>query len=263
MPSNRMRAKSSKRRKRRPKRTYETAASQTLISSRRIARPWAFARGKVTSLLLLAALVSLIYYFFNSHYFFVHEIKVVGNRFVPAEEIGQKSGLENVNIFWIDPAHAEAALTSLSAIKEAKVRCRLPGEVTIEVGERQPRLIWRRGEARYWVDDEGIVMPAWGELEGLLLVEDDGSDFSGQRLDPAAVQSALQLKSLLPELTEVQYSSEIGISFRNRHNWLIYLGTGGDMAEKVAIMRALTSHLLAENIQPELIDLRYKRPYYK
>lgn len=257
-----MYTRSSKRRKRRSKRTYETAISRTLVLWRWIAKPWTL-KGKTASLLLLAILASLVYYFSSSYSFFIYEAEAVDNRFVSAEEINRSSGLGGKSIFWIEPAKVEAAVARLPAVKEARVSCRLPGEVTIEVTERQPQLLWQRRETNYWVDDEGIVMRARGELEGLLLVEDLSSHPQDQQPDPAAIQAALQLKSLLPELTEVQYSPKIGISFRNRRGWLIYLGTGDHMAEKVAIMRALISHLLAKNIQPELIDLRYKRPYYK
>ncbi len=251
-----MDAKSSKRRRPRSKRTYEIA------TTRRAVQPWTLERGKIASFFLLATLISLVYYFSSSQAFFVHKIRVVGNRFVPAEEIGQSSGLEGMNIFWINPARVEEALSCLASIKEAKVSCRLPREVTIEVVERQPRLLWQWRENRYWVDEEGIVMPARGELEGLLLVKDLSPQLHN-RLDPGAVRAALQLKSLLPELKEVQYSPETGIHFRNRYGWLIYLGTGEDMAEKVAIMQALTSQLLAKNIRPKLVDLRFKKPYYK
>jgi len=158
----------------------------------------------------------------------------------------------------------EAAVARLPGIKEARVRCRLPNRVVVEVVERQAQIVWQRDGTRYWVDEAGVVLPARGELEGALLVEDlaPGPLRVGDRLDPRVVESALELHQLLPELAAVQYSDQ-GLSFHHQGGYPIYLGVG-DMPEKVAIMKALVRKLAAEGIQPEFIDLRFKEgPYYK
>ena len=250
-------------RKRRSRR-YEAAASGV----RARLRPAAGARGikldAAPSVLLLIALSWLGGQFFLTDKFYVHEITVLGNQFVSSQEIFSASKLSGLSIFWVNPARVEAAVARLPGIKEARVRCRLPNRVIVEVVERQAQIVWQRDGARYWVDEAGVVLPARGELKGALLIEDStpGPLQVGDRLDPRVIESALELHRLLPELAAVQYSNK-GLSFRQQGGYPIYLGVG-DMAEKVAIMKALVRKLAAEGVQPEYIDLRFKDgPCYK
>lgn len=216
------------------------------------------------SVLLLAALSLLTSQFFTNYGFYIYEATVQGNQFVEADEIYAASGLEGMSIFWINPEQVEAAICNLLGVKEARVNCRLPNQVTIEVLERQPQIIWQRGEARYWVDDLGIILPLRGELEGMLLIQDlrTGPLEASDRIDPEVITSALDLRRLLPEATAFQYSEDKGFSFDQR-GYPIYFGTG-DMAEKVAILNALLQELASEGIKPEFVDVRFKEsPCYK
>ena len=155
--------------KRRPRRSharlgrdYEATAPKIKLSLRPVMGFWQDQGGKALGFFLLLALGGLTYQLFATEAFYVYEARVVGNQLVPAEEIYQNSGLEEMSIFWINPAQVEATIVSLPNIKEARVHCGLPDRVTIEVVERQPQIIWQQGEKRYWVDEEGTVLPARG-----------------------------------------------------------------------------------------------------
>lgn len=259
--------------KRRPRRSrsrlgrdYEATAPKIKLSLRPVVGFWQDRGGKTLGFLLLLALGWLTYHLFAAETFYVYEARVVGNQLVPAEEIYQNSGLEGMSIFWINPSQVEAAVVSLPNIKEARVYCGLPNQVTIEVVERQPQVIWQRGEERYWVDEEGAILPARGELpEATVIVDlDERPIRPGDRVDPRIVAGAQKLRSLLPELTTVQYSSRTGISFQSEQGWPVYLGQGEDMEQKVAIMKALLQEIAAKGIRPQFVDLRFKEsPYYK
>jgi cell division septal protein FtsQ len=259
--------------KRRPRRSrsrlgrdYEATAPEIKLSLRPLASFWQDHGGKALGFLLLLALSCLIYQFFAKETFYVYGAKVVGNQLVPAEEIYRNSGLEGMSIFWVNPAQIEATVASLPNVKEARVQCGLPNRVTIEVVERQPRVIWQQGEKRYWIDEEGTVLPAWGELPEATIIVDlrERPVQPGDHVDPQVIAGAQKLRSLLPELTTVQYGSHTGISFQSEQGWPIYLGQGEDMEQKVATMKALLQEIAAKDIQPQFIDLRFKgSPYYK
>jgi cell division protein FtsQ len=259
--------------KRRPRRSrsrlgrdYEATAPKITLSLRPIVGFWEDQGGKVLGVLLLLALGWLTYQLFATEAFYVYEARVVGNQLVPAEEIYQNSGLEGMSIFWIHPAQVKATIVSLPNIKEARVHCGLPSRVTIEVMERQPQVVWQQGEKRYWIDEEGTVLPARGELtEATVIVDLDGRPVQpGDHVDPQVIAGAQELRSLLPELTAVQYASHTGLSFQSKQGWPIYLGQGEDIGQKVAIMKAMLQEITAKGIQPQSIDLRFKgSPYYK
>jgi cell division septal protein FtsQ len=256
--------KSRKRSKAKRGHAYEIAKASIKLSSRPLVGVWRLRGGAVLSALLLAALSLLTSQFFTNYGFYVYKATVQGNQFVEADEIYAASGLEGMSIFWINPEQVEAAICNLLGVKEARVNCRLPNQVTIEVVERQPQGIWQRGEARYWFDDLGIILPLRGELEGMLLIQDlrTGPLEVGDRIDPEVITSALDLRQLLPEATAFQYSEDKGLIFDQR-GYPIYFGTG-DMAEKVAILNALLQELASEGIKPEFVDVRFKEsPCYK
>jgi cell division protein FtsQ len=259
--------------KRRPRRSrsrlgrdYEVTAPTIKLSLRPVVSFWQDQGGKALGFFLLLALGWLTYQLFATEAFYIYEARVVGNQLVPAEEIYQNSGLDETSIFWISPGQVEATIVSLPNIKEAEVHCGLPNRVTIEVVERQPQIIWQQGEKRYWVDEEGTVLPARGELtEATVIVDLDERPLQpGDHVNPQVIAGAQKLRSLLPELTTVQYVSHTGISFQSEQGWPIYLGQGENIEQKVAIMKALLQEIAAKGVYPQFIDLRFKgSPYYK
>jgi cell division septal protein FtsQ len=266
-----MRLRSSKRKSRKKKRSkgkrnhaYEIAKPNVKLAPRPLVGLWQVRGGTVLSVLLLVALGLLTRQFFTTDRFYVYEVEVQGNRFVDQSEIYNASGLHELSIFWMKPEQVEAAISSLPGIKEARVNCRLPNRVTIEVVERQTQIIWQRGDKRYSVDDRGTILPLEGELEGMLLIQDltIGPLEVGDRIDPEVVGSALELRKLLPEAAAFQYSEDKGLSF-HQGGCPIYFGTG-DIAEKMAILNALLQDLASEGIPPEFVDVRFvESPFYR
>lgn len=269
MPSRTVRRKSSKRRTgkrskvKRRSRAYEIARPNVGLSSRSLVSSWQIRAGPVLSVLLLVALSLITSQFFTTDKFYIYGAEVEGNRFIDSAEVYKASGLHEWSIFWVNPERAEAKISKLSGVKEVKVTCWLPNHVSIKVVEHQVQIVWQRGEQRYWVDEQGALLPVEEELEDMLVVQDltPGPLEVGDRIDPEVVRSALELKRLLPETEVLQYSEDRGVIL-NR-SFPVYLGTG-DMAEKITILDALVKDLAFDGIQPEYVDLRYKEsPCYK
>lgn len=220
---------------------------------------------KMPFLVILLALVGALVYFFLSEEFYIYGAEVVGNELVSAEEIYWKSGLEGFSIFFVDPAQVEANLLRLPEIARAKVSCTLPNRVRIEVVERRPCFIWETPQARYFVDEGGVIMPARREEPGLTVVLSLLSP--GERLPRNLVETVRRLQKALPEAKIFQYSQSDGFSFlyeEHGKNWTVYLGDDEDLAIKVAALKALTQRLASEEIRTESIDLRFRgRAYFR
>lgn len=259
-----------KRSQRRLGRAYDSTLSLPAVSrlsARAIARPLAgFQRAKIGFILGLILLAALAYWLFLTDDFYVYEITVQGNRLVSADEIFAASGLDGLSIFWVHSQQVADMVAGLPGILSAEVQWSLPNHVTITVVEREPRVVWQRAGTRWMVDEQGTVLTVRAGTEGGLVVEDQDSRplRPGDRVDAAAVVGARQLQSLLPELSSVRYMPQTGLSFRHELGCDVYLGTGTDMAEKVAIMRALAEQLTAAGEHPQYVDLRFKEsPSYK
>lgn len=267
--------RTTKRRKRSQRRlsgAYDVALGLPAVSSvsaRGLVRPLAsFWRVKIGLIISigLVLLAALGYWLFLTDDFYVYEITVQGSCLVTPEEIFAASGLDGLSIFWVNPQQVADAVAHLPGILSAEVQCSLPNRVTIIVVERKPQVVWQRAGTRWLVDEQGTVLTAQTDAEGGLVVEDQDSEplRPGDRVDAAAVVGALQLQRLMPELPAVSYSSRTGLSFRHSLGCDVYLGTGTDMAEKLAILQALVEQLTASGEHPEYIDLRFKEsPCYK
>jgi cell division septal protein FtsQ len=227
---------------------------------------WRAQGGVVLSVLLLAVTAWASFFFFSTDDFYVYGAAVEGNLVVPTQEIFAASELVGLSIFWVNPERTTEIVARLPDIRSAEVECRLPAQVTIHVVERQARVVWQWQNQQFWVDDHGVVLNPRGALPEALVIRDTGAapPRLGGRVDAQAVIAAQQLRGLRPELQAVTYDRDRGLVLESKRGWPIYLGTGDDMALKLAILEALEKDLNKQGIQPAYIDLRYPgRPTYR
>jgi cell division septal protein FtsQ len=135
----------------------------------------------------------------------------------------------------------------------------------VEVRERQARIIWMAGQDRYGVDEEGTILPLRGEEPSIFIRDSDATPRQpGEHIDLEIVAAAERYNTLLPEVTEFDYSGQYGLSLVNEHGWRIYLGNAERAAVKVAIVKALGQRLASQGMMIEFIDLRFQgSPYYR
>ncbi|MFQ6014365.1 MAG: cell division protein FtsQ/DivIB [Anaerolineae bacterium] len=256
-----------RRSQRRLGRTYQETQRQWITGLDPLVELWKEKRSKVLSSLLLLALGWLTYYLFASEQFYIYEIKVTGNSFVPESEIYQASDLADLSIFYVNTLTTEAAVEKITGIKEVSIHTDLFDGVTIEVEERQPLLLWQTGEKRYWVDEEGIFFQPRGEAPQVIQITDTEArpvDPQNDRLHPRVLEMVLAIRPLLPQIKVWEYSQRMGLSFVNERGWHIYLGYADHLPAKMAAWQALTEHLQAKGIEVQYIDLRLPQyPYYK
>jgi len=226
---------------------------------------WQAVVSRLAAALLLMFAGWVIYAIFNSSNFYVYGIEVRGTTTVTYEEVYSISGLEGLSVFWVDPAAIARQVETLSNVKSAHVKVRLPARVIVTVEERTPVILWQTGDAQWWVDAEGIILPPRAHLsDALTIIDADAKPVSpGQALDLSVIQTAQSLRQLLPELPVMNYSRATGISFTTGEGWPVYLGDGQDMDAKLTILVNLRKDLMARGITPECIDVRFiERPFY-
>jgi len=218
-------------------------------------------------LLLLGLLVAGVVYGSTDAQFFVYQAGVIGAQHLSAEGIYQAAEIHEQNIFWVDPADVAQRIARLDGVKVARVRCELPAVVTIEVEERQPKLMWRTvSQGRdWWLDEEGMVLPYHGDAqaaETLFVVDSSQRELDfGQEIQPEGiVASVIQLAAALPQSRIFFYDGERGLSFTQKGEgaeWPVYVGSSEDLQLKIQVMQTLTAHLEANNITPRYVDVRW------
>jgi len=222
-------------------------------------------KGKLASALLVLLCGGLLYWFFASYDFYVYGASIKGCRFLLPDEVYQASGVDEMSIFYLDPAQVEEALSALPAVREARVRCWLPNRVVIEVSEREPRFVWETAESSYWVDEEGVLFPIRGDVKGVIHILDREHRplGPGDKVEARVLSTVKKLQALLPGARRFEYSSEKGVALVTERGWLVYVGHGEALERKVAILKALEQELSARGVVPQYIDLRFQRPFYR
>ncbi len=223
---------------------------------------------RLLSLSIAAAMGTLLVWFFTDLRFYVYEADVQGLGLVDAREVYRASGLEGHSIFYIHRGQvAERISNEVLGVVAAQVNCQLPGRVSIQVREREPRLIWHTGDKAFLVDAEGTVLKANdGSREGLVAIRDltNSPLAPGDAVNAVALSAANQLRHLLPEAIAFEYSSEKGISLVDARGWRIYFGDDRSVPQKVASMRAVLQRIVSQGLSATVIDVRFVgSPYYQ
>jgi len=217
---------------------------------------WEGGGKKIIDLLLLAGLIWGTIQLFQREEFFVYQATTVGNSFVPAEEIFAASHLEEMSIFYINPRKVKASLEQIPNIKRAKVICRLPNRVTLQVEEYQPRFIWQSGQDECWVSREGVFVPVLAELRGLVrIIDTDRQPVSlGKPADERVLRTVEWLEPWVKDRT-FQLSQAKGISFIDEEGRRIYFGFAEHLEMKMVQLRALEEEAKAKGLAINYIDL--------
>ena len=78
-----------------------------------------------------------------------------------------------------------------------------------------------------------------------------------------AIQGALALRQLRPNIERLHYDARHGLSYQDGRGWRAYFGVGADMPQKLAVYEKLVDDLMARGIQPKTISVETVRaPYY-
>ena len=217
---------------------------------------------RLLALLLLAALSALSLFFLVSPQFAVGEVAVQGNQGLTVTEIRQAVGqTAQGNVFWINTRRIRQAVSQLPGIKQVRVHCRLPAQVTIEVADQAPQVIWQVDEVRYPVDQDGIIMRPGPTATGGRLVtitdRDRRSVKAGDRLERWIMEAALSLATLLPpELQDFGYAKTEGVSLTSPDGWRAIFGSGEKAHEKVNALGLTLQSLRARKERFSVIDVR-------
>ena len=143
--------------------------------------------------------------------------------------------------------------------------------VTLLVQEQQEQIMWQWSGVRYWVDEDGHLSPVQDEersvasnwastAEWTLLVNDvrpapgPGAGLADTlSVEPDVLVAVRQIIRLLPEVRVVEYAPAVGLRYLHPRGWLVYLGTGSDMAHKVNVLRAIEVQFAGKDVvQPTL-----------
>ena len=221
----------------------------------------------VTAILLVILAAAALWIGLDGQ-FYVSRLSVTGVTRTPPLEVANMSGLVGTHIFWVNTADAEAQLLRSSpALKSAQITCQLPAKCAIKVIERTPVVAWRYGEAVTWVDADGETFgpqPTTADLKLVTIEAVQGPALiAGRPADPEVIAAALSVAKAMPGVRSYSYSGAHGLEFNDDRGFPVYLGLADDMSDRVMIWKALRDSLVARDVLPTFVDIRYPlAPFY-
>lgn len=240
------------------------------------------------SLGLLAISVYALYLIGMDEQFYVTYLPVEGTQTIPPAEIVAASGLAGTHVFAVNPSEAAAQINELPGVVGATVSLNWPNEVTIQVTEDSPVVLWRDNGNDFWVNRRGGLIPARTGNLGLLQIvsemtpaaapvevvsEDGGEETAVSPATPATslsfipeevLNGALQLRELRPNIDQLYYRPLGGLSFQDGRGWRVYFGSGNDMQQKLVVYETIVDDLLARGITPlEISVSNQEKPFYR
>lgn len=224
---------------------------------------WRWASATIVVLYL-----GVLLHFMTSPEFFVDSINLGGAYYIPGDQVYNASGVHFKNMFWLDPEEIHSNIATMPGIRDVEVSVIWPNEITVQITEREPVLIWSQGGQRVWVDIEGNTFDTYSELPDLMPIQTDDQFEAlsvGATVPPSAVAGALQLRELRPNIELLHYDAHGGLSYQDGRGWRAYFGTGTDMEIKLTVYEALVTELVAQRIFPTSIDVTNPETpiYYK
>jgi cell division septal protein FtsQ len=185
-------------------------------------------------------------------------VRVRGLQRASVDEVYAASQLEGINVFRVEAARAAGRVVALPGVASAEVHVRLPANVIIDVVEFAPIAIVQTITETLWIGSDGRGIQQVGEPPKLTLVEVSGTvrDQRGSVL-PEIIEGLVAIHSKRPDLAVIHYGTLEGLYFRAAQGYTVYLGEGGAMSRKLALLEATQQQLADGNLHPQEIDLRF------
>lgn len=255
------------------------------------------------SLGLLAVVIYALLTIGSYEAFYLTRIPVEGVFSIAAEEIVSASGLAGEHIFAADPEKAAAAITKVPGVIGAAVEVSWPNQVIITVKEDAPIAIWEDPDGRFWINEQGNLIPARLDVPGLYTIQansvsavigrqyvsEDEAETAEAEIAPVTdetvaedepmtgteaiaelgqipadiLNAALLLSELAPERTSITYDTRHGLTYTDSRGWDVYLGTGTDIEQKLAVYESIVTELQAQGLAPEYVSVsNQEKPFF-
>lgn len=245
---------------------------------------------RLISGLMVFGLLAAIFVALTGSVFTIQQATVNGLTRLSADDIVVTSGLIGTSIFEIEPEQALLQLQSkYPELTRLTLTVGLPNKISISAVERQPVLTWKVVDQTLWVDVEGYIFPARGEVSTPLTINADVfppqqyslsilplmcsstsadalmSNPLCRRINPTLLSAIQALSAYTPEGTTLAYSTTDGLGWVDSRGWQVFFGqTQDDMAVKQSTYQALVAQLEAEGVAPKMISVaNVHAPYYR
>ena len=222
-------------------------------------------RDRLIPCAVLALVTGAFAFLLRSPLFVVHAVRVQGSPAALTTEVVRAAGINNQNLFALNPQQLEARILTIPDLQSAGVALNLPNALTISVQAYQPVAVWLSGGKSYLVTEDGTVIKPGDDAKLLHVTDRSGQAYKhADHIAPATVRAAFTLRDLLAgqQISGGDYTvlDIHSLSVRSTTGWQAIFDITGNVAQQTRILSAL----LARGVHFQMVDLRYgSDPYYR
>jgi cell division protein FtsQ len=228
-------------------------------------------------------------------------IEISGAERITPEEVNAVFNVSQQPIFTVIPEEIIQKIShSFPEFKNINARAVIPNKISISVQERNPILTWKMNNVTLWVDEEGIIIPARGKFDDLLIIESPSlpvisypkpenesepmiDKYQEKRdywklpkysmtwfeyhrhIETGLLNAIVQLNTQIPSERTFLYDPHRGLGWNDSHGWRIFVGLDLEkINEKMLAYSRIVSELTSQGIHPSLVSVEYLHaPYYR
>jgi len=129
---------------------------------------------RLLSFLLVGAFSFAIFTAWQSPDYKVSTVHIEGLQRLPENDVLSVLDIYGLQIFTLEPKEISQIIHQyFPELRNIQVKLSLPAQVSIRVVERQPMIAWQLKNDLLWIDSEGFLIPARGEINQMLTIQAD------------------------------------------------------------------------------------------
>jgi cell division septal protein FtsQ len=263
--------------KSKPKRRYDVALSMPGVEMRLPSLPQVAFGWRMMSFLIVVALSAFLYHLWSSPQYHVQATQIKGLQRISTQDVNAVLNVNGESIFSVSAGELRKRLKqAFPEFSSVDVSVSLPGEVAVQVEERQPILVWRQEGRTTLVDANGVSFPMRDQNTPLppVTVDAHGSppvqdvelnDNAMEQFMPVEMVSAiLSMSAQAPKNTPIMFDPQRGLGWKDTQGWEVYFGDMSNMDMKLRLYKSILSKLDDEDVMPALISVEHVHlPYYR
>jgi hypothetical protein len=253
---------------------------------------------RLLSFLLAGAFSFAILTAWQSPDYKVSTVRIEGLQRLPEDTVLDVLDIYGQHIFTLEPEGVSQLIRlNFPELRDIQVKLSLPAQVSIRVVERQPMITWQIKDDLLWIDSEGYLIPARGEVNQILTIKADAlpsyhligkEDASTEnvihdkpkfkddlddlvffsipkQIDGNLLTAILQLNAWMPDESVLLYQEKRGIGWTDIRGWDVFIGSKlENINDKMVMYETIVRKLKEQGIQPTIVSVEFLHaPYYR
>lgn len=213
------------------------------FARRQWARRWLAWRALLVAGLLVAAVVAVLWLLFFSSVFAVSRVDVSGNSVLSAGQVRRVAAVPmGEPLAGVDLGAVAARVRALTAVQGVQVTRSWPHAIRIDVHERVPVAVVRRGGVLRGLSEDGVLFRRYASRPAGLPLVRAGTHTRADALAEAAKVVRALPTGLSAQVAHLDVRTIDGISLRLRDGRRVLWGSADRSADKAKVVAVLLEH---------------------